>query len=61
LRVPGAPVGETVELLVQPAGVRIHPCAGDIATTFDRYGHLMPGNEAQAAGLLDAYLAGFED
>ena len=32
----------------------------DIATTFDRYGHLMPGNEAQAAGLLDAYLAGFE-
>ena len=23
---------------------------------FDRYGHLMPGNEKQAAGLLDAYL-----
>ncbi len=22
-----------------------------------RYGHLMPGNEAEAAGLLDAYLA----
>jgi len=22
----------------------------------DRYGHLMPGNEAEAAGLLDAYL-----
>lgn len=28
----------------------------DIATTFDRYGHLMPGSEAEAAGLLDAYL-----
>ena len=28
----------------------------NIAITFDRYGHLMPGNEAEAAGLLDAYL-----
>jgi integrase len=27
-----------------------------IDTTFDIYGHLMPGNEAQAAELLDAYL-----
>jgi integrase len=26
------------------------------AITYDRYGHLFPGNEAQAAGLLDAYL-----
>ncbi|MGZ4316582.1 MAG: hypothetical protein ACXVRS_12235 [Gaiellaceae bacterium] len=24
----------------------------------DRYGHLMPGNEEQAVGLVDAYLAG---
>jgi integrase len=32
----------------------------NIAVTFDRYGHLMPGNEAEAAGLLDAYLARFE-
>ena len=29
----------------------------NIAITMDRYGHLMPGNENQAAGLLDAYLA----
>ena len=29
-----------------------------IKTTFDRYGHLFPGNEAEAAELLDAYLAG---
>ena len=28
-----------------------------ITITLDRYGHLMPGNEAAAAGLLDAYLA----
>ena len=28
----------------------------NIAITLDRYGHLMPGNEDQAAGLLDAYL-----
>jgi integrase len=29
----------------------------NIAITMDRYGHLMPGNEAEAAGLLDAFLA----
>jgi integrase len=28
-----------------------------VAITFDRYGHLMPGNEAEFARLLDAYLA----
>jgi integrase len=28
----------------------------NIAITFDLYGHLMPGNEAETAGLLDAYL-----
>lgn len=27
-----------------------------IETTFDRYGHLMPGNEAEAAALFGAYL-----
>jgi integrase len=29
----------------------------NIAITMDKYGHLMPGNEDQAAGMLDAYLA----
>jgi integrase len=28
-----------------------------VAITYDRYGHLMPGNEAEAAGLLDAYVS----
>jgi len=28
-----------------------------VAVTFDRYGHLMPGNENEAARILDAYLA----
>jgi integrase len=28
-----------------------------VTTTYDRYGHLMPGNEEEAAALLDAYLA----
>ena len=28
-----------------------------VTITFDRYGHLMPGNEGEAAALLDAYLA----
>ena len=29
----------------------------NISITLDRYGHLMPGTEAEAATLLDAYLA----
>jgi integrase len=28
-----------------------------VSITFDRYGHLMPGNESEAAELLDGYLA----
>lgn len=28
-----------------------------VTITFDRYGHLMPGNETEAARALDAYLA----
>ena len=28
-----------------------------VTITYDRYGHLMPGNEEEAAALLDAYLA----
>lgn len=28
-----------------------------VTITYDRYGHLMPGNEAEAAGLLDTLLA----
>ena len=28
----------------------------NIAITYDRYGHLMPGNEEEAAALLDAHL-----
>jgi integrase len=26
-----------------------------VTVTYDRYGHLMPGNEDEAAALLDAY------
>jgi hypothetical protein len=28
-----------------------------VTIAYDRYGHLMPGNESEAAGLLDEYLA----
>jgi integrase len=28
-----------------------------VTITYDRYGHLMPGSEEEAAGLLDAFLA----
>jgi hypothetical protein len=27
-----------------------------VTTALDRYGHLMPGNEAEAAALFDSYL-----
>ena len=40
--------------------VRPRSAAGrhaNIAITIDLYGHLMPGSEAEAADLLDAYLA----
>ena len=30
---------------------------GSIGITYDLYGHLMPGAQGHAAGLLDAYLA----
>ena len=29
----------------------------NISITLDRYGHLMPGSEDEAAGVLDSYLA----
>jgi integrase len=32
-----------------------------VTITYDRYGHLMPGSETKAAGLLDAYLARAEE
>jgi integrase len=43
------------------AGVNAHALCkymghANIKITFDLYGHLLPGNEAEAAGLLDAYL-----
>jgi len=28
-----------------------------ITVSLDRYGHLMPGNEEEAAGMLEGYLA----
>ena len=32
-----------------------------ITITLDRYGHLMPGSEEEAAGLLERYLDGQRD
>jgi hypothetical protein len=32
-----------------------------ISITYDLYGHLLPGDEAHAAALLDAYLDEHED
>jgi len=43
------------------AGVNVKPLSAylghaSITITLDRYGHLMPGNEDEAVGLVDAYL-----
>jgi integrase len=36
--------------------ITLHECR-NIEITYGRYGHLMPANEDEAAGLLDSYLA----
>jgi integrase len=41
---------------VNAKALSIYMGHANIRITLDRYGHLMPGNEAEAAGLLDAYL-----
>jgi integrase len=42
---------------VNPKALSTYMGHANISITLDRYGHLMPGNEEEAAGLLDAYLA----
>jgi len=63
---PIAPIGlhecrHTFASLMIAAGVNAKSLStymghSSITITLDRYGHLMPGNETEAAGLLDAYL-----
>ena len=38
-------------------GQQLPTWASGISITLDRYGHLMPGIEKEAAGLLDTHLA----
>jgi integrase len=50
-----------VNLMAIAAGVNakaltIYMGHASVQITYDRYGHLMPGNEQEAAGLLDVYL-----
>ncbi len=57
-----ARVAATFASLMIAAGVNAKALAvymghSSVTITLDRYGHLMPGNEGEAAGLLDAYLA----
>jgi len=42
---------------INPKALSTYMGHASITVTLDRYGHLLPGNEQQAAGLLDAYLA----
>ena len=41
---------------VNPKALQTFMGHSNITTTLDIYGHLMPGSEDEAAGLLDAYL-----
>jgi hypothetical protein len=41
---------------VNAKGISTYMGHSAIGITLDLYGHLMPGNELEAAGLLDAYL-----
>jgi integrase len=41
---------------VNAKALSIYMGHANISITLDRYGHLMPGNEEEAAELLDAYL-----
>jgi integrase len=41
---------------VNAKALSIYMGHSNISITLDRYGHLMPGNEDEAAGLLDAYI-----
>ena len=47
----------TFSSVIISAGVNASAEHANIAITLDRYGHLMPGNEQEAAGMLDSYLA----
>jgi integrase len=52
----------TFDSLMMAAGVNAKALStymghANISITLDRYGHLMPGSEEEAAGLLDVYLA----
>ncbi len=68
---PLAPIGlhecrHTFASLMIAAGVNAKALStyighSSIQITLDRYGHLMPGNEQEAAKLLDRYLRTGED
>lgn len=66
LRVRLEPIGlhecrHTFASLIIAAGVNAKALStymghSSVTITYDRYGHLMPGSESEAANLLDAYL-----
>ena len=41
---------------VNAKALSTHMGHASVTITYDRYGHLMPGNEEAAAGLADTYL-----
>jgi hypothetical protein len=50
------PCSRIIAAGVNPKALSTFIGHANISITLDRYGHLMPGSEAEAAGLLDGYL-----
>lgn len=50
-----------IDARVTPKAISTFMGHASISITLDRYGHLLPGSENEAAELVDAYLARFEE
>jgi integrase len=51
-----AHVRQLIAAGVNAKAVSVYMGHASVAFTLDRYGHLFPGAESEAAGLLDSYL-----
>jgi hypothetical protein len=49
-------VGLEADQLIDAKALCTYMGHSSVTITYDRYGHLMPGNEDEAAALLDTYL-----
>ena len=53
---PHHPAPATIASGANAKAITVYMGHSSVKTTFDLYGHLMPGNEDEAVALIDAYL-----